>query len=148
MAMSINKVSLLGYLGADPTIKLLNNGTKVAILNIATSDSWYDKNEETKKESTEWHRVVIYNDALARVCEDNLLKGSRVYVEGKLKVKKWVDQHKIDRYMPEIVLNTYNGEFIIISSKKNSDEIATNKNTTTPEKTQGINVIVDDEIPF
>lgn len=120
MAGSINKVILVGNLGADPEIRSLNSGDKVCNLSIATSDSWKDKQSGERREKTEWHRVVIFNDNLVRVCENYLKKGSKVYIEGSLQTRKWQDRDGNDKYTTEIVLQRYRGELAMLDSRGGS----------------------------
>ena len=110
MAGSVNKVILVGNLGADPEIRRLNSGDPVVNLRIATSETWRDKNSGERKEKTEWHNVVIFNDSLAKVAEQYLKKGMKVYVEGQLQTRKWTDQQGQDRYTTEVVLQKFRGE--------------------------------------
>ena len=117
MAGSINKVILVGNLGADPEVRSLNSGDKVCNLSIATSESWKDKQSGERREKTEWHRVVIFNDNLVRVCENYLKKGSKVYIEGALQTRKWTDRDGNDKYTTEIVLQRYRGELAMLDSR-------------------------------
>jgi len=117
MAGSINKVILVGNLGADPEIRSLNSGDKVCNLSIATSESWKDKQSGERREKTEWHRIVIFNDNLVRVCENYLKKGSKVYIEGALQTRKWQDRDGNDKYTTEIVLQRYRGELAMLDSR-------------------------------
>jgi len=110
MAGSVNKVILVGNLGADPDIRRLNSGDQVASLRIATSESWRDRNTGERRERTEWHSVVIFNDNLVKVVDQYLKKGAKVYIEGQLQTRKWQDQNGNDRYTTEIVLQKYRGE--------------------------------------
>ena len=110
MAGSVNKVILVGNLGADPEIRRLGSGDPVVNLRIATSESWRDKNSGERKEKTEWHSVVIFNDNLAKVAEQYLKKGMKVYLEGALQTRKWQDQTGNDRYTTEVVLQKFRGE--------------------------------------
>lgn len=110
MAGSVNKVILVGNLGADPEIRRLNSGDPVVNLRIATSESWRDKMSGERREKTEWHNVVIFNDNLAKVAEQYLKKGMKVYVEGQLQTRKWQDQQGQDRYTTEVVLQKFRGE--------------------------------------
>lgn len=113
----LNKVQLIGNLGRDPEIRTLNNGGKVCNLNIATSESWKDKNTGERKERVEWHSVVIFNDALAGIAEKYLHKGSKVYVECALQTRKWQDQSGADKYTTEVVLQGFNGVLKMLDSK-------------------------------
>lgn len=116
MAGSVNKVILIGNLGADPEVRTFQNGGKVANLRIATSETWKDKNTGEKRERTEWHQVSITNEGLVRVAEQYLKKGSKVYVEGQLQTRKWQDQAGNDRYSTEVVLRPYAGQLAMLSS--------------------------------
>lgn len=122
MAGSVNKVILVGNLGADPEIRRLNSGDPVVNIRIATSESWRDKNSGERKEKTEWHNVVIFNDNLAKVAEQYLKKGMKVYVEGQLQTRKWQDQTGQDRYTTEIVLQKFRGELQMLDSRGQSAE--------------------------
>ena len=117
MAGSVNKVILVGNLGADPEIRRLNSGDPVVNLRIATSESWRDKNSGERKEKTEWHSVVIFNDQLAKVAEQYLKKGMKVYLEGQLQTRKWQDQQGQDRYTTEVVLQKFRGELQMLDSR-------------------------------
>jgi len=117
MAGSVNKVILVGNLGADPEIRRLNSGDPVVNIRVATSESWRDKNSGDRKEKTEWHNVVIFNDNLAKVAEQYLKKGMKVYVEGQLQTRKWQDQQGQDRYTTEIVLQKFRGELQMLDSR-------------------------------
>jgi single-strand DNA-binding protein len=114
MAGSVNKVILLGNLGADPEIRRTQDGRPIANLRIATSENWRDKATGEKREKTEWHRVVIFNDNLCRVAEQYLKKGSKVYVEGQLQTRKWTDQQGVERYSTEVVLQNFRGELTLL----------------------------------
>lgn len=117
MAGSVNKVILIGNLGRDPEVRSLNDGSKVVNLRIATSETWRDRTSGERKERTEWHSVVIFNENLAKVAENYLRKGSKVYIEGQLQTRKWTDQQGQDRYTTEIVLQRYRGELTILDSR-------------------------------
>tara|TARA_B100000945_G_C20135065_1_gene481244 strand:+ start:146 stop:619 length:474 start_codon:yes stop_codon:yes gene_type:complete len=116
MAGSVNKVILIGNLGRDPEIRTMQNGNKVANLNIATSESWKDKTTGERKEKTDWHRVVIFGN-LAEIAENYLKKGSKVYISGKLQTRKWQDQSGQDKYTTEVVLQGYGGELTMLDAK-------------------------------
>ena len=122
MAGSVNKVILVGNLGADPEIRRLNSGDPVVNLMIATSESWRDKNSGDRKEKTEWHNVVIFNDNLAKVAEQYLKKGMKVYVEGQLQTRKWQDQSGQDRYTTEVVLQKFRGELQMLDARGQGGE--------------------------
>lgn len=117
MAGSVNKVILVGNLGADPEVRRLNSGEPVVNIRIATSESWRDKNSGERKEKTEWHSVVIFNDNLAKVAEQYLKKGMKVYVEGQLQTRKWTDQQGQERYTTEIVLQKFRGELQMLDAR-------------------------------
>jgi len=117
MAGSVNKVILIGNLGADPEIRTLNSGDRVANLRIATSETWRDRNSGERKERTEWHRVVVFNDGLVKVCENYLRKGSKVYIEGAIQTRKWTDQSGQEKYSTEIVLQKFRGELTMLDGK-------------------------------
>jgi single-strand DNA-binding protein len=117
MAGSVNKVILVGNLGADPEIRRLNSGEPVVNLSVATSESWRDKSSGERRERTEWHRVVIFNENLAKVAENYLKKGSKVYVEGQLQTRKWTDQNGQDKYTTEIVLQRFRGDLQMLDSR-------------------------------
>ena len=117
MAGSVNKVILVGNLGADPEIRRLNSGDPVVNIRIATSETWRDKNSGERKERTEWHNVVIFNDSLAKVAEQYLKKGMKVYVEGQLQTRKWQDQSGQDRYSTEVVLQRFRGELVLLDAR-------------------------------
>ena len=120
MAGSVNKVILVGNLGADPEIRRLNSGDPVVNLRVATSETWRDKNSGERKDRTEWHSVVIFNDNLAKVAEQYLKKGMKVYIEGQLQTRKWQDQTGNDRYMTEIVVQRFRGDLQILESRGQS----------------------------
>ena len=117
MAGSVNKVILIGNLGRDPEIRTMQSGGRVANLSLATSESWRDKASGERKERTEWHRVVIFNENLVRLCESYLRKGSKVYVEGQIETRKWQDQSGQDRYSTEIVLRPFRGEITMLDAR-------------------------------
>ena len=117
MAGSVNKVILIGNLGADPEIRRLNSGDPVVNLRIATSENWRDKSTGERREKTEWHNVVVFNDNIAKVAENYLKKGSKVYVEGQLQTRKWQDRDGNDRYTTEVVLQRFRGELTMLDGK-------------------------------
>jgi single-strand DNA-binding protein len=117
MAGSVNKVILVGNLGADPEIRNLQDGRPVCNLRVATSESWRDKNSGERKERTEWHRVVIFNEGLCRIAEQYLKKGSKIYIEGQIQTRKWQDQSGQDRYSTEVVLQGFNSTLTMLDSR-------------------------------
>ena len=151
MAGSLNKVQLIGRLGADPEIKQMVNGQSVARLSIATSQSWKDKSSGERKEKTEWHRVVIFNEGLVNVVQQYVKKGANVYVEGQLSTRKWKDEATgQDKYSTEVVLQGYNSTLTMLGGS-NSNNIASsssNKNSDFDQTNPQNNTDLDDEIPF
>ncbi len=123
MAMSINKVILVGNLGADPTVSTMTSGDKVVNLRVATSDTWNDKTTGERKERTEWHRVVIFNKQLADTAERYLRKGSKVYLEGQLQTRSWKDNNGQDRYTTEVVLQRFGGTMIMLDGRGATDSM-------------------------
>ncbi|GGL88403.1 single-stranded DNA-binding protein [Pseudooceanicola nanhaiensis] len=117
MAGSVNKVILVGNLGRDPEVRSFQNGGKVCNLRIATSENWKDRNTGERREKTEWHSVAIFSEPLARIAEQYLRKGSKVYIEGQLETRKWQDQSGQDRYSTEVVLRPYRGELTLLDSR-------------------------------
>ena len=149
MAGSLNKVLLIGRLGADPEIKQMRNGKNVARMSLATSDSWKDKNTGEKKEKTEWHRVVIFNEGLVNIVQQYLKKGAQIYIEGQLTTRKWKDEQSgQDKYSTEIILQGYNSTLKMLNTKIGNDlsgkssEAISNENPSAPLND------LDDEIPF
>ena len=152
MAGSLNKVLLIGRLGADPEIKQMVNGKNVARLSLATSNTWKDKNTGEKKEKTEWHRVVIFNEGLINVVQQYVKKGAQVYIEGQLTTRKWTDEKSgTEKYSTEVVLQGFNSSFKILSSKnsqiENIPENKTEKSSLPNDENVPSNDL-DDEIPF
>ena len=152
MAGSLNKVLLIGRLGADPEIKQMVNGKNVARLSIATSQSWKDKSSGERKEKTEWHRVVIFNEGLINVIQQYLKKGANVYVEGQLSTRKWKDESTgQDKYSTEIVLQGYNSSLTMLDSRKKDDNtnlVTENKSNLPEENLNQDQSDLDDKIPF
>ena len=151
MAGSLNKVQLIGRLGADPEIKQMVNGKNVARLSIATSQSWKDKSTGERKEKTEWHKVVIFNEGLVKVVQQYLKKGANVYIEGQISTRKWRDE-KLgqDRYSTEIVLQGYNSSLTMLESRS-KENLPTNnseKSSLPNDEISQDSSDLDDEIPF
>ena len=117
MAGSVNKVILVGNLGRDPEVRSTQNGDKIVNFSIATSERWKDKSTGEQREKTEWHRIVIFNENLARIAEQYLRKGSSVYVEGQLQTRKWQDQSGAEKYTTEVVLQRYRGELTLLGGR-------------------------------
>ena len=153
MSGSVNKVTLVGNLGRDPEIRAMQNGDKIVQLSVATSDRWKDKNSGEQRERTEWHRVVIFNDALGRIAEQYLKKGSTVYLEGQLQTRKWTDQQSgQEKYTTEVVLQRYKGELTLLGSRP-ENQVENQYNNTKIDQAEQIsepNIAsdLDDEIPF
>ena len=152
MAGSVNKVILIGRLGADPEIKQMVNGKSVARLSVATSQSWKDKSSGERKEKTEWHRVVIFNEGLVNVVQQYLKKGANVYLEGALTTRKWKDESSgQDKYSTEVVLQGYNSTLTMLDGKSKSESsnlVSENKSSLPNDDIQAVNNDLDDEIPF
>ena len=152
MAGSLNKVQLIGRLGADPEIKQMVSGKNIARLSIATSQSWKDKSTGERKEKTEWHRVVIFNEGLINVIQQYLKKGANVYLEGQLATRKWRDEKSgQDKYSTEIVLQGYNSSLTMLDGKNksnNSNETSQTKSALPNDEISQDNSDLDDEIPF
>src|SRR5437870_10146923 len=126
MAGSVNKVILVGNLGKDPEIRRTQDGRPIANLSVATSESWRDKATGERKEKTEWHRVVIFNEGLCRVVEQYLKKGAKVYLEGQLQTRKWTDQQGVERYSTEVVLQGFNAQLTMLDRVGGGAEAGTN----------------------
>ncbi len=153
MAGSLNKVQLIGRLGADPEIKQMVNGKNVARLSIATSQSWKDKNSGEKKEKTEWHRIVIFNEGLVNVVQQYLKKGANIYVEGQLSTRKWKDEASgQDKYSTEVILQGYNSNLTMLDNRNRSDQsnnlVSENKSSLPNDNLNQDISELDDEIPF
>jgi single-strand DNA-binding protein len=127
MAGSVNKVILLGNLGQDPDIRTMQNGKKVCTFSVATSDSWKDKETGEKKEKTEWHRVVVFNEGLVGIVENYIKKGTKIYLEGSLQTRKWTDDKGTEKYTTEVVIQGYGGRIDIVSAKSNDQGLSQEK---------------------
>jgi single-strand DNA-binding protein len=146
----LNKVQLIGRLGADPESRSLNNGGKVVNLRLATSESWKNKDGE-RQERTEWHSVVIFNEGLAKVAESYLRKGSQCFIEGALQTRKWQDQSGSDRYSTEIVLQKYRGELVLLDSRQGGSEgqeIFNENARKAGYNPPPVSTDLDDDVPF
>jgi single-strand DNA-binding protein len=149
MAGSLNKVLLIGRLGADPEIKQMSNGKNVARMSLATSDSWKDKNTGEKKEKTEWHRVVIFNEGLVNIVQQYLKKGAQIYIEGQLTTRKWKDEQSgQDKYSTEIILQGYNSTLKMLNTRSSNDLSGKGSETISNENPSAPLNDLDDEIPF
>ena len=150
MAGSINKVILVGNIGQDPQTRTMQSGQKVVSFSLATSDRWRDRQTGEQKEQTEWHRVVIFNPNLVEVAERMLQKGTKLYLEGALRTRKWQNQQGVDTYTTEVVLNQFGGTMVILSGAKSVDAMAGGTAASTaPTPTEEISVAeIGDDIPF
>ena len=163
MAGSVNKVILIGNLGADPEIRRTQDGRPIANLRVATSESWRDKATGERREKTEWHRVVIFNEGLCRIAEQYLKKGSKVYLEGALQTRKWTDQQGVERYSTEVVLQGFNSQLTMLDKAGGGGELGADtggsefgssgpapraRQPATAGAGAGCERALDDEIPF
>ena len=154
MSGSVNKVTIVGNLGRDPEVRAMQNGEKIIQLSVATSDRWKDKSTGEQRERTEWHRVVIFNDALGKIAEQYLKKGSTVYLEGQLQTRKWTDQQSgQEKYTTEVVLQRYRGELTLLGSRP-ENQISNDQQNPEIDQSNQISMSddiasdLDDEIPF
>ena len=150
MAGSVNKVILIGNLGRDPEIRSTQDGREIANLAIATSESWKDKNTGERKEKTEWHRVVVFNDGLVGVVKNYLKKGSKVYVEGALQTRKWTNKDGQEQYSTEVVLQGFGGTLTMLDGPKGGGESSgySAPSYSSAAPAQNKPELLDDEIPF
>ena len=159
MAGSVNKVILIGNLGADPEIRSLGSGDRVANLRIATSETWRDRSSGERKEKTEWHRVVVFNENIVKVCENYLKKGSTVYVEGAIQTRKWTDQSGVEKFSTEIVLQKFRGELTMLDGRGegggasdgggySGGGFSSGPRNTSSAPREDFSADLDDEIPF
>jgi single-strand DNA-binding protein len=144
MSGSVNKVILVGNLGNAPEVRTMPNGGKVVNLSVATAENWRDKNTGEKREKTEWHRVVIFSEGLAKVAEQYLKKGSKVYLEGQLQTRKWTDQSGNEKFSTEIVLQGFNAAMVLLDS--NGSKQSEPKESRAPQPKNDF--AMDDDIPF
>ena len=149
MAGSLNKVLLIGRLGADPEIKQMVNGKSVARLSLATSQTWKDKNTGEKKEKTEWHRIVVFNEGLVKVVQQYLKKGAQVYVEGQLSTRKWKDEQTgQDKYSTEILIQGYNSSLTMLGGGSQNSLPSQESKQTVDDNNIASQDALDDDIPF
>lgn len=158
MAGSVNKVILIGNLGADPEVRHTQDGRPIVNLRIATSDSWRDKNTGERREKTEWHRVVIFSEGLAKIAEQYLRKGSKVYLEGALQTRKWQDKDGNDRYSTEVVLQGFNSTMTMLDSRNegggggggysSGSSGSSSSSSSSSGSSEDFSKDLDDEIPF
>lgn len=145
MSASVNKVILIGHLGKDPEVRRMTSGEPVVTLSVATSESWKDKSSGERKEKTEWHRVVIFNEHAAKFAEQYLKKGGKVYVEGQLQTRKWTDKDGQEKYSTEVVLNRFRGELVLLDGKQAEKP---DGGSSDPSNMHGGSRELDDAIPF
>ena len=149
MAGSLNKVTLIGNLGADPELRTMQNGRQMCTMRLATSERWRDKSSGEQRERTEWHRIVIFSEGLARIAEQYLRKGSKVYIEGQLQTRKWQDQTtQQDRWTTEIVLQGFNSSMIMLDSRGGGGASHAQSSENLNEQPSSNNSDFDDDIPF
>lgn len=146
MAGSLNKVTLIGNLGRDPEFRSTNDGKEIANFSIATSESWKDRATGEKREKTEWHRIVIFNEGLVRIVKNYVKKGSKLYIEGQLQTRKWTDSDGNEKYTTEIVLQNFNSSLVLLDSR--NQDSAGMSNSPASSKGNFENSELDDEIPF
>ncbi|HUX80180.1 MAG TPA: single-stranded DNA-binding protein [Alphaproteobacteria bacterium] len=152
MAGSVNKVILVGNLGKDPEVKMTQEGVKIVNLSVATSEQWRDRTTQEKKERTEWHRVVIFNEKLADVADKYLRKGAKIYIEGQLQTRKWTDQNGQERYTTEVIVPRFRGELTMLDGARSQNaggelESFESSRNSARESLPSMGDI-DDEIPF
>jgi single-strand DNA-binding protein len=148
MAGSLNKVTLIGNLGRDPEIRTTGDGKELVNFAMATTESWKDKMTGERKDKTEWHRVVVFAEGLVRVIKNYVKKGSKVYIEGQLQTRKWIDNENKERYTTEVVLQNYNSSLILLDSKDSSTGNNSLNQNNKQSKQNFDNNELDDEIPF
>lgn len=144
---SLNKVCLIGNVGKDPEIRSTQDGREIGNLSVATSESWKDKRTGEKKEKTEWHRVVIFNEHLVKLVKSYVKKGTRLYLEGALQTRKWTDQSGVEKYSTEVVLQNYGGTILLLGGGEERQE-ATTQTSQQPQRAPARADDLDDEIPF
>ena len=149
MAGTLNKVILIGRLGADPEIKQMVNGKSVARLSLATNQNWKDKNTGEKKEKTEWHRIVVFNEGLVNVVQQYLKKGAQIYVEGQLNTRKWKDEQSgQDKYSTEVVIQGYNSSLVMLGGGNQNSIPSQDSKQKNDDSSQATQNELDDDIPF
>ena len=158
MAGSVNKVILVGNLGADPEIRSLNSGDRVANLRVATSETWRDRGPGERKEKTEWPRVVVFNENIVKVCEQYLRKGAKIYLEGSIQTRKWTDQSGVEKYSTEIVLQKFRGELTMLDGRGDNEGagesggynggFSSGPRAQSSAPREDFSADLDDEIPF
>lgn len=153
--MSVNKVILVGNLGQDPELRATQDGRELATFSLATTESWKDKNSGERKDKTEWHRIVVYSQGLVNVIKKYVTKGSKLYIEGQLQTRKWVDNSGIEKYTTEVVLQNFNSSLQMLDSRNSQPSAKDNPNQSMQDTVQdqfaGAKVVedgLDDNIPF
>jgi single-strand DNA-binding protein len=147
MAGSVNKVTLLGNVGKDPEVRTMQNGDRVVSFSLATGESWRDKQTGERKEKTEWHNVVIFNDGIGKVAEQYVKKGSKIYLEGQLQTRKWQDKSGADRWSTEVVIARFRGELTLLGDKAGGEDRGGASQESRPATRSTANDL-EDEIPF
>ncbi|MBP1873514.1 single-strand DNA-binding protein [Ensifer adhaerens] len=164
MAGSVNKVILVGNVGADPEVRRTQDGRAIATINLATSETWRDRNSGERKEKTEWHKVVVFNESLAKIVEDYVKKGAKLYIEGQLQTRKWQDSNGNDRYSTEVVLQGFNATLTMLDGKRDGTgyrpggdgagdygldgDQAAGRSSSSQSGTSSFRGDLDDDIPF
>ena len=148
MAGSVNKVILIGNLGRDPESRTMQSGDELVNLSVATSETWRDKASGERKERTEWHRVVIFNEHLVKIAKQYLKKGSKVYLEGQLQTRKWTDQAGVEKYSTEVVLPRFRGELTMLDGRGDAQIGGAGDDAPAQSRSAPSKVDLDDEIPF
>ena len=152
--IGVNKVILIGNLGKDPDIRVMQNGKEMASFSIATSESWTDKTSGIRTEKTEWHNIVVFNEGLVKIIKNCVRKGSKIYIEGSLRTRKWTDQNNVDRYTTEVILQGFNSALYMLDSKNGTDNNPNPDGYTDESLSKDSfqnncdDIIIDDEIPF
>ena len=134
MAISLNKVTLIGHLGRDPELRSTQNNNRIAVLNLATSEAWRDRRTGERQEKTEWHRIVVFNEHLIGIIERYLRKGSKIYVEGQLETRQWVDTNSEKHYTTEVILRNYRGELLLLDSRSREGDNDTRFSSSIDDK--------------
>ena len=147
MAESINKVILIGNVGRDPEVRTTQDGKEIVNFPFATSETWKDKTTGERKEKTEWHKIVIFAPALVSIAKNYIFKGSKLYLEGALQTRKWVDQNNLERFTTEVILQPFRGMLMLLNSKNSNLDTPTNSSST-PQNDQGNSELDEDAIPF
>lgn len=148
MSGSVNRVILVGNVGRDPEARFMQNGNEVVSLSVATSESWKDKQSGERKEKTEWHRVVCFNERICDVLKKYVKKGSKVYLEGSLQTRKWTGNDGVEKYTTEVVIDRFRGELVLLDGRRDQQEGTSDDAHGPQENGRGARSELDDEIPF